>query len=748
MTHKEILPHLVIPEGDVQKITHDPKGRTKFIPRIFAEHGKQLTLGVQEVEEFSVQHTSSLDDVVVFRLQLSEGHKFSEQGKRDFLKKRDLEIKAVQTNEIAVVATTPQAVQEFRRYIDNYAKTGANKTDLQYIEKITPFSGFEKNSSSLQTLLAEEKPTDEPVDVQLMLLPNCSEKQYEKAIEKIQRRIVGIGGKLKREPFLLSDNTPILRVELTPFQLSSLEEDTAIYRVEETNFFHFEPSSSQSTPLADVQLDSDVDPNLLEPVVVIDSGIDFSKTPLLNRYVLEHWTATNVTATNTSHGTQVASRVILGDTLGQQIRMGRLTPQATVIDACIFGTGLLSEDELILRVKEVVETFNARAKVYNLSMNAQRPIQSDRISLIAYEIDNLSRKYGVIFTISAGNHRVWEAHDSFDNFLDDDDILIAAPAESYLALTVGAINDEDDPNSLSQKDKLSPYSRTGPGFAGNEKPDLVAPGGNQSKQNGTIFGTTVISNGGEYLNTSGTSFAAPVVGGHLASLMTTIPPVNAPMVAKTLLLHLAAPLYAYEQLSEDDVDSNKCLYGCGRSSIERAISSASNRVTFVAQGELNRLTKHRVKFYVPQVLASDAGRKHPAIVTVTSLVQPPLDHTKGMEYLGAYASASLHKSGLQRASNPPGVSTGRRKWQSVFHFKRAFCEFNPGDWEIWLELYTRWDTDKTDNIPYVLAITLEAPSATTRLYDGILQEVPNRYEPLVRTPIAQSLIRQRVIGMP
>lgn len=751
MTSQVILPHLVIPEGDVQHVNNAPRGRTKVVPRIFAEHGKQLVLGVQEVEEFAVQHTSSLDDMVVFRLQLHEGHKFSEQGKMDFLKKRDIAIKAVQTNEIAVVATTPQAVQAFRRYIDNYARTGANKTDLQYVEKITPFSGFDKNSSSLQTLLADEKPSEEPVDVQLMLMPNCSPEQYEKAIEKIQNSIENVGGKLKREPFFLSDNTPILRVEVTPFQLSSLEEDTAIYRVEETNFFHFEPSSSQSTLLSDIQLDSDIDPDLLEPVVVIDSGIDFSKTPLLNRYVLDHWTASDVTATNSSHGTQVASRVILGDTLGQQIRMGRLTPQATVIDACIIGQDKLSEDEMIIRVKEVVETFHKKAKVYNLSMNARYPIQSDRISLIAYEIDNLSRKYGVVFTISAGNHQVWEVHDSLDDLLDDDDILIAAPAESYLALTVGAINDEDDPHSLSQKDKLSPYSRTGPGFATNEKPDLVAPGGNLSKRNGAIFGTTVISNGGEYLNTSGTSFAAPVVAGHLASLMTTIPQVNAPMVAKTLLLHLTDPQYAYEQLSEDQIDAEKRLYGHGRSSVGRAISSASHRVTFVAQGELNRLTKHRVKFYVPTVLANDTGRGYPAVVTVTSLVIPPLDHTKGMEYLGAFVSASLHKrtkTGNLPPVNPPRVSSGRRDWQSVFHFKRAFCDFNSGEWEVWLELHTRWDTDKMDYIPYVLAITLESPSVATKLYEGILQEVPNRYELLVQTPTTQAMIRQRVIGVP
>ena len=75
------------------------------------------------------------------------------------------------------------------------------------------------------------------LDVQLMLLPNCTREQYESALQKIQRRIEVLGARLKGEPFYLSDGTPVLRVELTPLQLLSLEKDSAIYRVEKTQFF-------------------------------------------------------------------------------------------------------------------------------------------------------------------------------------------------------------------------------------------------------------------------------------------------------------------------------------------------------------------------------------------------------------------------------------------------------------------------------------------------------------------------------
>jgi hypothetical protein len=144
MTRKNILPHFVIQESDVDKIKNSPTGRTKIVPRIFSEHGQRLSLGIQQVEEFTILNPSSLDDVVVVRPKLHEGHKFSEQSKQDFLKSRDIEVKAIQTNEVAVVATMPQAVQKFKQYVGTYAKNGTNKTDLQYVEEITPFHGVDK----------------------------------------------------------------------------------------------------------------------------------------------------------------------------------------------------------------------------------------------------------------------------------------------------------------------------------------------------------------------------------------------------------------------------------------------------------------------------------------------------------------------------------------------------------------------------------------------------------------------------
>ena len=39
MTNETNLPHLIIPEGDVQKVANKPTGRTKTVQRAFSQHG-------------------------------------------------------------------------------------------------------------------------------------------------------------------------------------------------------------------------------------------------------------------------------------------------------------------------------------------------------------------------------------------------------------------------------------------------------------------------------------------------------------------------------------------------------------------------------------------------------------------------------------------------------------------------------------------------------------------------------------
>jgi len=112
---------------------------------------------------------------------------------------------------------------------------------------------------------------------------------------------------------------------------------------------------------------------------------------------------------------------------------------------------------------------------------------------------------------------------------------------------------------------------------------------------------------------------------------------------------------------------------------------------------------------------------------------PPVDRTKGTEYLGAYVRASLHKktpNGLPGVQ--PDYKEGRRKWDVCQHFSKSFTRFQPGEWQVWLELFSRWD-ESDEDVPYALAITIEDMRDECDVYSEI--QSLNRYQAMsmVRT---------------
>jgi len=266
--------------------------------------------------------------------------------------------------------------------------------------------------------------------------------------------------------------------------------------------------------------------------------------------------------------------------------------------------------------------------------------------------------------------------------------------------------------SLSGKNIVAPYSRLGPGFSGFSKPDMCSYGGTiiyDENGNATIPSdpySLVLTETGTFEADAGTSFTAPSVAGDLAEI-TSILPDSDIILGKALLYHNAKPLWETDDLDNEELSFIHNLYGRGISSVPDSMFSNPSRVTFVRTGSLNRTTKERVKVYMPEILAAQTGRNI-AKVTVTCISQPPVDRTKGSEYLGAYIRASLKKShpdGRLIQVNP-GLTEGRRKWDVCHQFSKLFSSFNAGDWQIWLELFSRWD-DKDIDVSYALVATLD-----------------------------------------
>jgi hypothetical protein len=351
------------------------------------------------------------------------------------------------------------------------------------------------------------------------------------------------------------------------------------------------------------------------------------------------------------------------------------------------------------------------------------------MSIVGYELDMLQMQKGVQFVISAGNHNLWKTQRSLEAILDDDESRIAPPADSLYAVIAGSIVGENHDHSLSAKNDIAPYSRRGPGFRGLVKPDMCAYAGTITGAGdvpGDQFSLTITRNGMLAPN-CGTSLAAPIVAGDLAEIISVLPDCN-PLLARALLFHTAIPLWDSDNMDNSDMTFAHSLYGRGLSNVVEAKYSSASKVTFIRTGLLNRTTKEHVLIYMPEILAAQAGR-NVAKVTITCVSAPPVDVNKGSEYLGAYIQVSLKKnSGKDVKLLPvhPDFKESREKWDVCQYITKTFSNFHAGDWQVWLELYGRWEMKEAD-VPYALVVTIEDVSGALDIYSKI--EELNRYRP-------------------
>ena len=664
--------------------------------------------------------------IIVFDVELPKGEKI--QDKEDIFISNGMKINAVRSKNNAIVTVSPSQYQKLSERIDAYANSGTYRTSFEYVESFKPYIGRIKDSNAIKRTIAMEKPPA-TIDIQLMLMPNLDRDVYIKAIEKMTIKASDTQGKIE-SVYYLSDDTPVIRAVIPSAALTIYENDPAIYRIEETNFFTYDAEPKETVDLTNLILNPDINIEGLPIVAILDSGVTFP--PNFEPLIISHWQPTSQTLGDTAHGTKVAANAAFRY-LSKNIKGNVITPRARIID-CNILTEKIPQDILLQRIREAVITFEDIAKVFNLSANANGvSIEGDKMSILGYELDAMQSKYGIQFVLSAGNHNLWQFESSLSDILNDDDTQISPPADSMLSVVVGSVVGENHEGSLSQKDEIAPYSRRGPGFVGFSKPDISA-----------YAGTVIFSQGSAKVPRDdyslvltkdtclepdiGTSFSAPIIAGDIAEISSFLHD-NDILLAKALLYQEASPLWDVDTRTNDELFALHNLYGRGISNLEYSKYSSASRVTFLRTGSLNRKTKERVAIFMPPVLAAQKGR-NTARVTVTCVSHPPIDHTKGTEYLGAYIRFSLKKAGEtsdKLISVSPEYKEGRQKWDTCQQYSQVFSSFNSGDWQIWLELFGRWSKKDLD-VKYALVVTIDDLSGSLDIYNEIRNT--GRYRPI------------------
>ncbi len=750
-------PHLLITEDDVETRENIKQPRSKDLGLDRMEHGTKLSNGLQEIVSAytRVQRTDSLrdEDIRLFEVVLQEGEKFSNKTLREFLEQEGMTIASVHDSRHAIVSSPKTKFDSLQQRVANYRDNKRSNKKFQYIDSFHFPDPIEKQAPSIKEML--EKEATFPLDVEIMeqLLPKGTDPQVQaRAEERLITLIQQNQGVIQSKPYKLSDGTPIIRAEIPLGKLEEISGDTIVSHVAPTGFYATSP-----TYVVPAQKQMALNPNVsideLPIVAVLDTGVDFPAE--LEPLIVEHWVPTGAAPGDKKHGTNVAGKVAF-ENLGEQLASGVLTPRARIIDCNIRGLDpdshkldrpdLICNSTMIARIKEAVLRYKDITKIFNFSSSEETPIQGDEISILGYELDVLAIQYGVKFTISAGNHYLYRSQNSLEDILQDSDNRIAAPADSMLNIAVGAIVGAEHKEGLSRQYDVAPYSRIGPGFRGFRKPDIVSFAGTVTKADFVPPDeyAMMIASGGQWAFEAGTSFTAPTVAGDLAEISQSVPDQDI-LMSEALLYHGAEmPIneVTKKKITKDENAFYGNLYGRGIANPLVSMFSTVHRVTFLHRGTMTKKFKQHAKFLMPSVCDTqfDMSKHDKKIrVTVTCVTQPPVDKTKGAEYLGAYINASLHsRNGNDKlVTNNPSESDGRKDWDTCFHFEQEFSSFHSGDWEVWLELHTRYDVEDNQEIDYALAITIEDLTESLQLYDAVVNEAQNRFPAvqLLRLPV-------------
>jgi len=268
-------------------------------------------------------------------------------------------------------------------------------------------------------------------------------------------------------------------------------------------------------------------------VAVIDTGVDQTHPDLADREIAEaNFSGTDDNVDHFGHGTHVAS-IVAGTGAKSGGKYRGVADGASILDAKVLDDNGSGQDSWIIAGMQWAVDHGA--DIANLSLGAE---DTPEIDPLEEAVNSLSAKSNTLFVIAAGN--------SYR------DATIGSPGSADAALTVGAVDDDDN---------LADFSSRGPRIGdGAIKPDVTAPGVDivaALHSDGTI-GEPVEPG---YTSLSGTSMATPHVAGAAALLKQQHPDYSGTQL-KELLSASAKPtagLTAFQQ-------------GAGRIDVARGIT--------------------------------------------------------------------------------------------------------------------------------------------------------------------------------
>lgn len=493
------------------------------------------------------------------------------------------------------------------------------------------------------------------------------------------------------------------------------------------------------------------DPKGVDAVVgVLDSGIE---SGALDPWVLRRWEYEVAADRDTRHGTFVGGLVVASRDFNGDSDDFPSDP-ALLLDAQVLPAGTVSEDVLIERITEVLNDAGPTGpRVWSCSFNNPGHMDPVAYGTLSHELDLLSDTHGVLFVQSVGNYTALRTAWPPDGSAGAEDGL-AVPAEGVRSLTVGSLSHR---GGLMPRGAAASYSRRGPSFGGQQKPEVTYWSGDfDAARQLSGFGIQSLGPGDYTLEMVGTSFSTPVVSSIAANIWSDLLAGDAvesiaPELVKGLVVHSAT--VANRAIPDDQ----RVYYGAGVPRGESmALFDRPNSFTTIHEVELRTgVNWEKRPFPMPACLVSPTG-KMKAAVALTVSYAPVIDPAFGDECIRTCVESSFGryvlKDGTTNFSGKMGGSRSwerqlvdRGKWSPIKTYHNTWSGIDAtGDWALKLRLTARDSSIEPLTQRVYVIVTLESPDDSLAVYnDGLAAIAALRYPSALAVDAGRLRIRSQ-----
>ncbi|MCC9178538.1 S8 family peptidase [Arthrobacter sp. zg-Y750] len=478
------------------------------------------------------------------------------------------------------------------------------------------------------------------------------------------------------------------------------------------------------------------------PVGVLDTGVAVGA---LDPWVTDRETYDLGSDRDELHGTFVAGLIVASREINQNA--GFPADTAPIVDGQVLPNGSITEHILLDRITEVVEKHAKNGpRVWNCSFAATTELNPIGYGAFAQAMDELSAKHNVLFVQAAGNYtvppgRAWPPVGALTDG-------IASPAEAVHSLAVGSLAHLGGAVPVGSP---ASYSRRGPSFGGQQKPDVVHWSGDFGGTFGALTGHGIQSviPGDDLAESVGTSFATPIVSAIAANTWDEIEAssgANAacPELVKGLLVHSAAVASPIRD------QSHRAYFGAGVPT-ESGVILEDTPDSFTTVHEVNMVRGidwFKDPFPVPACLLTTDGKLKAEIV-MTVAYAPVVDAAFGDECVRSSVDASFGRmtstpTGFQLKGLVPFEKGAQAhawerdrvqmgKWSPIKTYRKKYPQGTAGGdrWALKLSLLERVEGEVTTSQRVFVILTFKGLSPTLPVYqDGLAAISASNYPSL------------------